>query len=183
MLGRKKNSYVSAVPTGWNFFSAHLGAWEIHYSIFSFHTQIPLLFSALFTLTPAWLNSEVEISGKRNTQSPSISFWQHRIIGKTFFLCLWYDQINVSNTNDGVVSQKKSNPGRPGEIFFGHPQRRKHSYFFRPNVLCDVLCMHISYLLNLKGVGVYLFAVFALFWRGLSVFRNFFVRILRFFGF
>ena len=114
----------------WNFFSAHPGAWEIHYSIFSFHTQIPLLFSALFTLTPAWLNSEVEISGKRNTQSPSISFWQHRIIGKTFFLCLWYDQINVSNTNDGVISQKKSNPGRPGEIFFGHPQRRKHSYFF-----------------------------------------------------
>ena len=103
-LGRKKNSYVSAVPAGWNFFSAHPGAWEIHYSIFSFHTQIPLLFSALFTLTPAWLNSEVEISGKRNTQSPSISFWQHRIIGKTFFLCLWYDQINVSNTNDGVVS-------------------------------------------------------------------------------
>ena len=128
----KKNSYVSAVPAGWNFFSAHPGAWEIHYSIFSFHTQIPLLFSALFTLTPAWLNSEVEISGKRNTQSPSISFWQHRIIGKTFFLCLWYDQINVSNTNDGVVSQKKSNPGRPGEIFFGHPQRRKHSFFFRP---------------------------------------------------
>ena len=126
----KKNSYVSAVPAGWNFFSAHPGAWEIHYSIFSFHTQIPLLFSALFTLTPAWLNSEVEISGKRNTQSPSISFWQHRIIGKTFFLCLWYDQINVSNTNDGVISQKKSNPGRPGEIFFGHPQRRKHSYFF-----------------------------------------------------
>ena len=84
----KKNSYVSAVPAGWNFFSAHPGAWEIHYSIFSFHTQIPLLFSALFTLTPAWLNSEVEISGKRNTQSPSISFWQHRIIGKTFFLCL-----------------------------------------------------------------------------------------------
>ena len=99
-----KNSYVSAVLAGWNFFSAHPGAWEIHYSIFSFHTQIPLLFSALFTLTPAWLNSEVEISGKRNTQSPSISFWQHRIIGKTFFLCLWYDQINVSNTNDGVVS-------------------------------------------------------------------------------
>ena len=97
-LRRKKNSYVSAVPAGWNFFSAHPGAWEIHYSIFSFHTQIPLLFSALFTLTPAWLNSEVEISGKRNTQSPSISFWQHRIIGKTFFLCLWYDQINVSNT-------------------------------------------------------------------------------------
>ena len=84
----EKKSYVSAVPAGWNFFSAHPGAWEIHYSIFSFHTQIPLLFSALFTLTPAWLNSEVEISGKRNTQSPSISFWQHRIIGKTFFLCL-----------------------------------------------------------------------------------------------
>ena len=88
-------SYVSAVPAGWNFFSAHPGAWEIHYSIFSFHTQIPLLFSALFTLTPAWLNSEVEISGKRNTQSPSISFWQHRIIGKTFFLCLWYTPWNV----------------------------------------------------------------------------------------
>ena len=69
-------------------------------------------------------------------------------------------------------TQKKSNPGRPGEIFFGHPQRRKHSYFFRPNVLCDVLCMHKSFLLNSKGVGVYLFAVFALFWRGLSFFLN-----------
>ena len=120
-LRPKKNSYVSAVPAGWNFFSAHPGAWEIHYSIFSFHTQIPLLFSALFTLTPAWLNSEVEISGKRNTQSPSISFWQHRIIGKTFFLCLWYDQINVSNTNDGVVSPQKKQSRPPGWDFFWPP--------------------------------------------------------------
>ena len=162
LLGRKKNSYVSAVPAGWNFFSAHPGAWEIHYSIFSFHTQIPLLFSALFTLTPAWLNSEVEISGKRNTQSPSISFWQHRIIGKTFFLCLWYDQINVSNTNDGVVSlcvthqwvdtlfnvncrtlfyfkkPKKSNPGRPGEIFLATRNGGNIAIFF--GLMCYAMC-------------------------------------------
>ena len=32
--GRKKNTYVSAVPPGWNYFSAHPGAWKIHYSIF-----------------------------------------------------------------------------------------------------------------------------------------------------
>ena len=146
----KKNSYVSAVPAGWNFFSAHPGAWEIHYSIFSFHTQIPLLFSALFTLTPAWLNSEVEISGKRNTQSPSISFWQHRIIGKTFFLCLWYDQINVSNTNDGVVSQKKSNPGRPGEIFLATRNGGNIAIFFRPYVWFPIFWLLPTLLVNLS---------------------------------
>ena len=131
-LRPEKNIYVSAVPAGWNFFSAHPGAWEIHYSIFSFHTQIPLLFSALFTLTPAWLNSEVEISGKRNTQSPSISFWQHRIIGKTFFLCLWYDQINVSNTNDGVVSQKKAIPAARVRFFLATRNGGNIVIFFRP---------------------------------------------------
>jgi len=126
----KKNSYVSAVPTGWNFFSAHPGAWEIHYSIFSFHTQIPILFSALFTLTPAWLNREVEILEKHKTLSPSISFWQHKIIGKTFFFCLWYHQINVSNTNDGVISQKKAIPAARVKFFLANRNGGNIAIFF-----------------------------------------------------
>ena len=64
----KKNTYVSAVPPGWNYFSAHPGAWKIHYSIFSSHSPIPVLFLMLFI---GQRNCDRYISGKGNSESPS----------------------------------------------------------------------------------------------------------------